>query len=239
LQQTTKFNPMKSNNNNRSSKSRPKDANVAARLAQIERRIVVNPKWINPAVSTFTSTQTATSPYVFSVNAVSQGTSENTRIGAKIRMKSFEAKVQFQNTATAQQDSTIGYRLMVIRETTCLGSNLAASQIFLDSNPTPLSMRDHTNRDASRYHFLYDSGPQYLGCPSSALASPFNNFTWPPERAHTIKFKCDILSDQSRANNGNVGDIDTNNVSFLILSDNVTSGYLVVTGAFLTQFIDV
>jgi len=220
-------------------KERGESSKLAARVAKIERSIVHNPKWINPVVGTLTSTITLTAPYVFSVNAVAQGTSENTRIGAKIRMKSFEALVQFQNAATAQQDSTIGYRLLVIKESTCLGSNIAPSQVFLDTNPTPLSMRDHTNRDAGRYQFLYDSGPQYVSCPSSALASPFNNFSLPPERAHKIKFNCDIISDQSRANNGNVGDIDTNNVSFVILSDNTGSGYLVVSGAFLTQFVDV
>jgi len=212
---------------------------LAARLSNVERRIVYNPKWINPAFGTLTNTVTNIAPYAFCVNAVAQGTSENTRIGAKIRMKSFEANFLVQNTATAQQDQVLTYRIMVIRERTTLGSNLAASQIFLDANPIPASMRDHTNRDASRYQFLYDSGVKELGCTSSALASPFSNFARPFTAAHHVRFNCDILSDQSRANNGNVGDIDTNGVSILILTDTTVAGYLVVTGAYLTQFIDV
>jgi hypothetical protein len=231
---------MNNNNNKRAPKKGGKQpTELQARLANLERRMVVNPKWINPAFGTLTNTITNTVPYVFSVNAVAQGTSENTRIGAKIRMKSFESNLIIQSTATAQQDSIMTYRIMVIRESTCLGSNLAPSQIFLDTNPVPASMRDHTNRDASRYHFLYDSGVRTLGCLQSALASPFANFALPCEHALHIKFNCDILSDMSRANNGNVGDIDTNNVSFLFLSDNTTGGLLTISGAFLTQFVDV
>jgi len=236
---TPKMGMSSKHNGSSSRNSKKKTQELSARVSRLQQMVISNPKWINPPVGTFTSTITSTNPYVFSVNAVSQGTSENTRIGSKIRMKSFEALIQVQNIATAQQDSTIGYRLMVIREKTCLGSNIAASQVFLDANPTPLSMRDHTNRDASRYQVMYDSGPCYVGCTTSALASPFENLSIPQQRAHRIRFKCDVLADMSRANNGNVGDIDTNNVSFLFLSDNTGSGYLYISGAFLTQFFDV
>jgi hypothetical protein len=211
---------------------------LAARVSNLERRIVFNPKWINPGFGTLTNTITNTVPYTFCVNAVAQGTGENARIGAKIRMKSFEANLICQSTATAQQDTVLTYRIYVVKESTTLGSNVAVAQMFLDTNPVPASMRDHTNRDASRYHVLYDSGIQTLGCLQSALASPFANLATPCEKAHTIKFKCDILSDQSRANNGNVGDIDTNGVSFVILAD-CTAAYLTISGAYLTQFVDV
>jgi hypothetical protein len=212
---------------------------LSSRIARVESQLQANPKWINPALMTYTNTVTGTSPYTFCVNAVLQGTSENTRIGAKIRMKEFWATFYVQNVATAQQDSNILYRIYLIKESTTLGSNISPSQVWLDANPTPLSMRDHTNRDASRYTFLYDSGVQAVGCQSSALASPFQNLSVNPERVHTVHLKMDILSDQSRANNGNVGDIDTNGVSIVILSDNATSGYLSITGAYLTKFMDV
>lgn len=224
---------------------RPQPSNVASRLAALEGRIrnelVNNPKWINPAVSQMVASITTAAPYTFCVNAVAQGTGENARIGAKIRMKSFEANLTLNNSSTAQQDPIVQYRLLIIQESTTLGSNLAPTQIFLDSPALPQSMRDHTNRNPKRYHFLYDSGVQFLGALSSALASPFQNFgAYPSDRNHHISLKnLNIVADMSRANNGNVGDIDTNGVSILILTDCSVASVLSLTGTYLTEFVDV
>lgn len=213
---------------------------LASRISAVERKLVSNPKWINPTYTQMAPSITNAAPYTFCVNAVVQGTSENTRIGAKIRMTSFEANLSVSNTSTAQIDVVSAYRILVIQEKTCLGSNISPTQVFLDSPAYPHSMRDHTNRDASRFIFLYDSGVQFVYAPTSALASPFQNFgTFPSIRNHHIKFKTDIVASMERANNGNVGDIDTNGVSIVILTDSTTANAVQMYGAYATEFLDV
>jgi len=168
---------------------------------------------------------TLTGPIVQALNVVAQGTSENTRIGRLCKMKWIDINLQA-FAVSSHNIETIRWYLIV--ETTALGSNLAPAQFLIDSaNFSPISQRDRTNRNASRYVVIYDSGPQTLG--GSAIASGLTSPAvigagTPNERDWSLRIPLGFDTDYSRGNAGTIADIDTNALTLLVLSDdNVTN----------------
>jgi hypothetical protein len=205
--------------------------------------VAKNPKFINPTVATLSGSIINGTALNVCLNAVAQGTSENARIGAEIKMHHLHLDIQMISGAANTQQANpygAGYRVYVVREKTALGSALAPGQFLLDANPEPLSQRDKTTRDYHRYTVLFDSGPQMLGPQISALASPFANLSLPPVRYHNIDINLgDVISNYSRGNAGTVADIDMNSISLLVVTDNGTANAVSCRGAWELQFFDV
>jgi len=192
-----------------------------------------NNKYINSTYTGINLSTTITAPGLLCLNAVAQGTSENSRIGRLARMKWLDIDFEIYQGSTNVPDF-VTYRVYIVVETTALGSALAPAQFFVDNtNFTALSQRDRTNRNASRYVVLWDSKPKHLGTiPSSAAGtnawSPVVGCMQPGVSSYSLHLPLEFTSDYSRGNAGTISDIDTNSLYLLVVSD--TSGVTVGGG---------
>jgi len=195
-----------------------------------------NNKYINTVKNQISSTDliSGIAPYVAILNGVAQGTSENTRIGRLVHNKWLDIDFEISMTSTAGIDNTNMFRVYIVVETTCLGSNLSPSQFFVDNaNWSPTSQRDRTNRNASRYVVLWDSKPFHLGSPPVAHGTTTQSVVGagnPAEKIFSLHIPLDFDTDYSRGNSGTVGDIDTNSLSFLVVNDQGTASCSLVGG---------
>jgi len=236
--------PPKKSSRQTQRRARKGTSNLAARLANVEKKIrndvSFNPKWINPNAAILNTGIVNTGPHIQCLNAVGQGTSENTRIGAKLKMRRLVMDIELATSATAQQDTNCAYRIYIVVESSCLGSAIAPSQFLNDTNPQPWSQRNYTSRNSHRFRVLYDSHICHIGALQSALASPFANLSIPSSRSHHIDLNLgNMMTDYSRANAGTVADIDTNSIHLLIVTDGTIANTLVASGAHALEFIDV
>jgi len=200
-----------------------------------------NHKYINPTYGNLAATGVLiTSPYIALLNGVTQGTTENTRIGRLCKMKWLDIDLDFYANAVNASGLV---RFYIIVETTALGSAISPGQFFVDTaNFHPTSQRDRTNRNASRYMVLYDSKPFVLGgLPTSdASTNSFSNIgVAPVEKAFSLHLPLEFETDYSRGNAGTVADIDTNSLFLMVVSD-ISSGNLVnVVGTHCLCFSDI
>jgi len=198
-----------------------------------------NNKYINTTQAAISSSSTViTAPYVFTLNAVAQGTTENTRIGRLVKNRWLDLDLDIW---TGPLNQTFGVRVYIVAETTALGSALSPSQFFVDaSNFSPYSQRDRTSRNASRYVVLWDSKPFPLGgAPvSTALGNVAVNGISPQERIISIHLPLKFSTDYSRGSAGTIADIDTNSLTLLVVTDNTSSGALAVSGGYTLCFND-
>jgi hypothetical protein len=201
-----------------------------------------NNKYIN-SLYTFVNgvNITNTSPLTSCLNGVAQGTSENTRVGRLCKMKwlDLDMNVNAINGSITTQNVP-SYRAYIVVETTALGSQIQPAQFFVDSTVfEPMSQRDRTNRNASRYVVLWDSKPQML-CTASATGSGTQNSmaAGPPVRWHSLHIPLDFDVDYSRGNAGTYADIDTNALHLLVVTDDATSNHIYVDAAYTLCFND-
>jgi len=198
-----------------------------------------NNKYINSTQAAISSaTAVATAPFIFTLNAVAQGTTENTRIGRLVKNKWLDLDLQ---TWAGSINDQIGVRIYIIAETTALGSALSPSQFFVDASVfSPYSQRDRTTRNASRYVVLWDSKPYTLG--GAPVATAFSNVACngvsPVQRIHSIHLPLNFSTDYSRGSAGTIADIDTNSLTLLMVTDNSTSGALFASGGYTLCFND-
>lgn len=200
---------------------------------------VSNNKYINTTLTSFPAQSiTLTTPYVNCLNAVPPGTGENNRIGRICKMLWLDIDLDF---FTGGFDATALIRCYIVVETTALGSALSPSQFFVDnSNFSALSQRDRTNRNASRYFVLYDSKPIVLaGLPtSSGLTAPSSVGANPAETVRSLHIPLNFETDYSRGTAGTIGDIDSNSLSILIVTDNGAANQMYCQGAWTLCFTD-
>ncbi len=180
-----------------------------------------------------------TSPGVFLLNGVAQGTGENGRIGRLVRNNWID--LDFLMYTQTYQNSPVFCRAYVVVETTCLGSAVAPAQFFVDpTNFSSTSQRDRSNRNASRYVVLYDSGIKVLGPPAGAsgLTAPANIAAASPCAAVSMHLPLNFYTDYSRGNAGTVADIETNSLYLLVVTDTTTANQLAVSGGYTLCFND-
>jgi hypothetical protein len=197
-----------------------------------------NNKYINSTGTGISGTAALAAPFLFLLNGVGQGTSENTRIGRLCRHKWLDLDLTIENTGTVLGVDV--FRVYIIVETTALGSALAPAQFFVDNAAWyPTSQRDRTNRNASRYMVLYDSKPMGVGVNPSAsgLVAPSWTGYEALHKSISMHLPLNFDTDYSRGNSGTISDIDTNSMYLLIVSDN-GNAIISVTGAYTTCFSD-
>lgn len=196
-----------------------------------------NNKYINSVFNGLSSaTLVATAPYIACLNAVGQGTTENTRIGRLVKHKWLDLDLQCYTPSFA---GNANVRIYIVVETSALGSALSPSQFFVDATTfIPVSQRDRTNRNASRYVVLWDSRPFSLGGLPVIGTAGYSASALPSERTISIHLPLNFSTDYSRGNAGTVADIDTNALSIMVCTDIGVAGNLLVTGGFTTCFND-
>lgn len=199
-----------------------------------------NNKYINPAFgSAITGAPTLTSPGLFCLNQSSQGTGENNRIGRLVRHKWLDLDFGLEVNANSS-DSAVVARAYVIVETTALGSALAPQQFFVDNtNFSPYSQRDRTNRNASRYVVLWDSKPFIIGNPfrTNGSTTVVAQGTCPIGKTFSVHLPLNFSTDYSRGNAGTYADIDTNSLWLMVVSDD-TASLTTLSGCWTTCFND-
>jgi hypothetical protein len=199
---------------------------------------VPNDKYINPTATSL-NTLTVTAPGIVLLNGVAGGTTENTRVGRLVMHKHLTVDMNL-NYAGAYYQS-VNYRVYVFVETTALGSQIAPSQVFVDStNFPPWVQRDFTNRNNSRYLCLHDSGAfSLMAAPrASGVTAPFGASGLPYLRNHHIDIPLNFQTDYSRGTAGTIADIDSNSLYLVVVNDNPTGGDLTMYFSFLTRFND-
>jgi hypothetical protein len=201
-----------------------------------------NNKYINTVYNQVAGTNiTNSAPLVTTLNAVAQGTSENTRIGRLVKNKwiDIDIRVNAINGSIVTQ-AVPGYRIYVVAESSCLGAAVNPAQFFVDATIfTPLSQRDRTNRNASRYVVFWDSGPNFL-CTASATGSGTQNSmaAGPPVHFYSKHIELPFMTDYSRGNAGTVADIDTNSLCLIVVTDDATSNQIYIDAAWTLCFND-
>jgi hypothetical protein len=245
--------PKRNNNRRRSGTSKRKStvsgpsteyqaatAENRAALSMMKAMKGPNNKYINTVKNAIQSTSiTGATPYVQCLNGVSQGTGENSRIGRLCRLKWIDIDLDIYNTSTT--DTVNMFRLYLVVETTALGSLLNAAQFFVDgSNWSPLSQRDRTNRNASRYVVLWDSKPFTLGSPvvtHGTTTVSVSGAGQPEERTFSMHIPLNFSTDYSRNNNGDITDIETNSLCIVAVCDQ-GSAAATLLGAYTLCFND-
>jgi len=203
-----------------------------------------NNKYINSVYNGVTlAFATTTAPYIFLLNGVAQGTSENTRVGRLTKNRWLDLNlVMYANSNLTTNGQVAAMRFYIVVETTALGSAISASQFFLDSTTfTPTSQRDRTNRNPSRFVVLYDSKAHLLGGSSQAsgqVAPVIPGAGQPMQRNFDIHLPLDFQTDYSRGNAGTVADIDSNSLYLVGVTDCASTSCVYYYGGYTLCFND-
>lgn len=216
-------------------------------LLQSAKRQVVNPKYIVGSVTNL-STLLNSTPYVTTLNTVTEGSDETNRVGDKARFNWL--KLNFQVVPnSAQLTGCYQIRMMLVKESTCLGSALSLAQFLRGSGtPSVISNQNYVTRDHSRYKVYYDSGAMLIGPSATAVVPAGSSGTiatydiWNGGSGDNVcRFihkKLDFTTDYSRGNAGTVSDIDTNSFSLILITDCTQSGAFDINVDYVLEFID-
>jgi hypothetical protein len=185
----------------------------------------------------------ASTPGFGCLNAVAQGTTENTRIGRLLKHKWTDLAYTLEFVKTLDAGTGIGTstcRVFVLADVQSEGGNFTPGAFFLDaSNYYPISQRDRTNRNASRYQVLYDSGVLAIGAAYNGTASNSAPGTGLPSLiTHSVHIPLNFESDYSRGNAGTYTDIDTNALWVVAVTDNSVANQLLFNYTYTTCFND-
>lgn len=201
-----------------------------------------NDKYIQQTVGSSTGV-IASVPYFLCLNAVGQGTTENTRVGRLLKFKWLDLSFTAEFLTTLDAGTGIGastVRFYVIVDCSAEGNNFTPGAFFLDaSNYYPISQRDRTNRNASRYMVLYDSNIIVLGAAYNGTASnsaPGQGL--PCLAARNIHIPLNFSADFSRGNAGTYADIDNNQLWLVAVTDNTVANQVKVLSTFTLAFSD-
>jgi hypothetical protein len=185
----------------------------------------------------------ASTPGFGCLNAVAQGTTENTRIGRLLKHKWMDLAYTLEFVKTLDAGTGIGSstcRVYVLADVQSEGGNFTPGAFFLDaSNYYPISQRDRTNRNASRYQVLYDSGVLPIGAAFNGTAS--NSAPGCGLQSlitHSVHVPLNFESDYSRGNAGTYADIDTNALWVVAVTDNSVANQLLFNYTYTTCFTD-
>jgi len=209
-------------------------------LAMVKALKGPNNKYINTVYNAINTSPTLTNPIIVCLNAVAQGTSENTRIGRLCKNNWLDIDFEVYQAGNQNNAAPIDCRVLIVVETTALGSTISMSQFLVDNaNFSPFSQRDRTNRNASRFVVLYDSKPFALGNPyrTNGTTTVVANGTCPSSRPFSMHLPLNFSTDYSRGNAGTYADIETNSLWFVVLCDDTTSD-INVLGSYTTCFTD-
>lgn len=227
------------------SSSRPqqpkqKSKTMESKLQRIERQLAqITPetKHIQLSSTSLTTSLLNSTPQVVVLNTCSQGSSETTRNGDKIRNKKIMLKVHFGSASSLGSATMV--QAMLIREKTTLGSALSPTQFFDSSTPTPMTwLRNVTTRDPSRFIVLWDSKPKVLGAVQAANATNNINQADPNLICCEIEMPLNFVTDLSRGNAGTVSDIDTDGLNLVIFTANTVASAVYCSYAYTLDFTD-
>jgi len=206
-------------------------------VARIPRQV----KYITYTNTSATSSLTTANPAIFNLNPLSQGTSNTTRVGAKVRMASMDLFIQIgwnnSNSSSAQN-----FRIVVIRDVACEGVLTTNGECFTSAGGVD-SLQNVTSVNPDRFLVLYDYvfksedyGPIREKVRDAAGAAvEWNGIVLP---AHRVRMNLNFVTDYSRSNAGTVADIDMNGITLFVLTDNPNANTIFVNVSNNIRFYD-
>lgn len=150
-----------------------------------------------------------------------QGTTDNTRIGDKIRLHNFKANLQIYTTGASNQADNITVRIELILVKNPHGSTPSNTDVYNSSTPLPQTLHNDITRNfSSRFKTLWSRSwtfqPQYY------YTSDGHTITRQQSLAKLIHINVplhEIVMDCSLGNAGTIADIDTNALYFFMHTD--------------------
>lgn len=167
---------------------------------------------------------TFATPMVITLNTLSQGVTETTRLGDEVRAVRLLCNYKVFTTQNAMDNTTVqqrSMRVMIVREKPALGQILTLTSLFLTSPPQTYSIFNYIDRDIkNRFYILHDKTYVVDG----------QNFEYNTSLSLTLRFKVSY----ARGFLGTIADIDTNSLAFIVITDHVDVLEQYVVGS--TQF---
>jgi len=171
---------------------------------------------------------TSGSAQVVPLNAIAQGTTDTTRIGSEIGMKSLDLRGQFYNAAafTTTSNACTLARVMIVKEKPALGSAIQVGSLFA-YGPTPTCPLNLTARAIKgRYQILYDK-----------TFTVGNQNTNNGQVSFHIKKKLNFKT-YFRGTGATAADIDQNSLSMIVFTDNATTNALNMNFGYAVGYTD-
>lgn len=162
-------------------------------------------------------------PIIWTINGLLKGTNVDNRLGNFVRAKSFDINLQVYANTTLQHDTIC--RVMIVKESTCLGSPISLLQLLGSATPLTYSVRNLQNRDANRFTIIKDK-LMPIGVVSTSqngagvTVVPHSNTTHIKNMHFTIKRN--ELCNHARGNASTEADIETNAFYLIVFTDVTT-----------------
>lgn len=172
---------------------------------------------------------TSGTPIVQLLNGVAQGVTDLTRIGSTIDAKSIDLRLQFYNNFafTATSNFCTLVRVMLVREKPALGSPIQLASLMAMPTAIPVSPLNFSARAIKdRYYVLHDK------CYTVGNQNVNNGQVFVHIKKK-LKFKT-----YYRGVGSNFSDIDQNNLSLLIFTDNGQTNALNLNLGYVFEYID-
>lgn len=171
------------------------------------------------------------------MNAMPQGDNEvNFRQGDKAKFGYLNMNIEFFRTNTVARGPTF-VRVLLIREKTSLGSDLALAQYFNATTPQIGDIRNIDTRDHNRFVTYYDKTFQLGGWITSTVSTALYNQGASSKKHINIKKKLNFTTDYSRGTGGTISDIDTNGLFLVCITDNTSNLEIDVYTAYSLSFV--
>ena len=168
--------------------------------------------------ATLTTTLTSAANYSTLLNPLSQGDTDNTRTGDKVKFTSFKGKLQIIGAAGLNQN----YRCTIVRQKNPRGNAASIADVF-GAGANVFHHFNHSNVDfTSRYEIVLDK--------TMNIAS--NHSTQVGYGIMDISFDADQVADYSLGNAGSIADIDTNAYILMLQTDAGTAATVNVSSLF-------
>lgn len=160
-------------------------------------------------------------PKVYTMNGLAKGDNVDNRAGNMVKAKKLQISMQlFANSGTLLFDTLI--RVLLIKESTALGSALSLSQVFGSTTPLSYFVQNHQTRDQKRYTILKDVtvgiGPVNTSV-NGAGVSTVALQGYPSIRDIKWSVPLNTNVNHSRGNAGTEADIETNSYSLVFITD--------------------
>lgn len=208
---------------------------VAQTAKKVDRlaKIVKAPEVKFCTVSGSFTTLQQSAPFIKCINPLAEGTSElNNRIGDKVRFKSIDMRIEFNNiSGTPVQNNVTAVRLMLVKESTALGSDVALAQLLGSATPNTFTPFNVSTRDHRRWSIVYD---KVYTLAAISVANCGDKARWDLH----INPKIDFQTDYSRGTAGDITDIEKNSFSLILITDSSIASAIAVNYSSIMGYTD-
>nr|UOF76862.1 capsid protein [Cressdnaviricota sp.]UOF79568.1 capsid protein [Cressdnaviricota sp.] len=174
------------------------------------------------------------SPVLSLLNGIAQGDTNLTREATKVNWRNMTIRIQLFTDASWVVTDMV--RVMIVRETTALGSAVGMSQLMQSSTPVAVHGRNITTRDPRRFKILYDKAFT-MGTPAQGVG--LLNGNNPSDRFITLKKKLGFTTSYDRGSDATISSIEINSLYLIVFTDATTADSLYVNAGWTLEGYDI